>query len=221
MRVVTAAFAIAAGVIVLLGYFFPAQLGPLRILLLDWAVIIAGMAVLVGIYNLAAVQMEKFRAGQKGGAYGILLVISLLITFGLGVILGPENQYMQLAMNAIVVPVEASLMAILAVTLIYASIRLLRRRVDVMSVVFLIVAVIFLILIMPTPFGPILGDGGTQAAVDFLGMFSGGGARGLVDRDCAGNVIDGAARAVWRRPSVWGELIMAEIRCPNCGRNNS
>ena len=36
-------------------------------------------------------------------------------------------------------------MAILAVTLIYASIRLLRRRVDVMSVVFLVAAVIFLL----------------------------------------------------------------------------
>lgn len=191
MRVVAAAFAIAAGVIVLLGYFFPGQLGPLRLLLLDWAVIIAGMAVLVGIYNLAAVQIEKFRAGQKGGAYGILLVISLLLTFGLGLILGPENQYMQLAMNAIVVPVEASLMAILAVTLIYASIRLLRRRVDVTSVVFLVAAVIFLILVMPTPFGPILGDRVTQAAIDFLGMFSGGGARGLLIGIALGTLLTG------------------------------
>jgi len=191
MRVVTAAFAIAAGVIVLLGYFFPDQLGSLRLLLLDWAVIIAGMAVLVGIYNLAAVQMEKIRAGQKGGAYGILLVVSLLVTFGLGLILGPENQYMQLAMNAIVVPVEASLMAILAVTLIYASIRLLRRRVDVMSVVFLVVAVLFLILVMPTPFGPILGDRVTQAAIDFLGMFSGGGARGLLIGIALGTLLTG------------------------------
>lgn len=191
MRIVTAAFAIAAGAIVLLGYFFPDRLGSLRLLLLDWAVIIAGMAVLVGIYNLAAVQMEKFRTGQKGGAYGILLVVSLLITFGLGLILGPENQYMQLAMNAIVVPVEASLMAILAVTLIYASIRLLRRRVDVMSVVFLVVAVLFLILVMPTPFGPVLGDRITQAAIDFLGMFSGGGARGLLIGIALGTLLTG------------------------------
>ena len=190
MRVVAVAFAIAAGVIVLLGYFFPGPLGALRILLLDWAVIIAGMAVLVGIYNLVAVQMEKFRAGQKGGAYGILLVASLLITFGLGLILGPENQYMQLTMNAIIVPVEASLMAILVVTLIYASIRLLRRRVDVMSIVFLVAAVIFLTLIMPTPFGPILG-GGTQAVIDFLGTFSGGGARGLLIGIALGTLLTG------------------------------
>ena len=191
MRVVTAAFAIAAGVIVLLGYFFPSQLGSLRILLLDWAVIIAGVAVLVGIVNLAAVQMEKFRTGQKGGAYGILLVASLLFTFFLGVFLGPDHQYMQLAMNAIVVPVEASLMAILAVTLIYASIRLLRRRVDVMSIVFLMVAVVFLILIMPTPFGPLLGDGLNQASIGFLEMLSGGGARGLLIGVALGTLLTG------------------------------
>jgi hypothetical protein len=199
MRVVTVAFAIAAGVIVLLGYFFPDQLGSLRLLLLDWAVIIAGVAVLVGIFNLAAVQMEKFRSGQKGGTYGILLVVSLLITFGVGVLLEllfePTNQYWQLytqlAMNAIILPVEASLMAILAVTLIYASIRLLRRRVDVMSGLFLIAAVLFLILIMPTPFGPLLGDRANQAAINFLEMFSGGGARGLLIGIALGTLLTG------------------------------
>ena len=188
MRVVTAAFAIAAGLIVLLGYFFPQQLESFRLLLLDWGVIIAGMAVLVGIFNLVAVQMEKFRAGQKGGAYGILLVISLIVTFGLGLVLGPDHPYMRLTMDAIIMPVEASLMAILAVTLIYASIRLLRRRVDVMSVVFLVTAVIFLILIMPTPAGPVPGD---QAMLDFLGMFSRGGTRGLLIGIALGTLLTG------------------------------
>lgn len=190
MRVVTAAFAIAAGLIVLLGYFFPLPqpLDFFRLFLLDLGIVIAGVAVLVGIYNLAAVQMEKFRAGQKGGAYGILLVISLLVTFFAGLFLGPEHQYMQLTMNAIIVPVEASLMAILAVTLIYASIRLLRRRVDIMSVVFLGVAVLFLILIMPTPFGPLPGN---QVILNFLGMFSSGGARGLLIGIALGTLLTG------------------------------
>jgi hypothetical protein len=191
MRVVTAAFAIAAGFIVLLGYFFPQQLGSLRLLLLDWGVVIAGMAVLVGIFNLVAVQMEKFRAGQKGGVYGVLLVVSLIVTFGLGLILGPQNQYMRLAMDAIIVPVEASLMAILAITLIYASIRLWRRQLDVMSVVFLVTAVIFLILIVPTPFGPILGERGNQAVLNFVGMFSGGGTRGLLIGIALGTLLTG------------------------------
>jgi len=190
MRVFTAAFAIAAGLFVLSGYFFPVdQLIQLRVRLIDWAIIIAAMAVLIGIYNLIAVQMEKIRARQKGGTYGALLVVSLIVTFGLGLILGPENPYMRLTVDAIIVPVEASLMAILAVTLIYASIRLLRRRVDVTSVLFLVVAVIFLIAIVPTPFG------GLTPIQDFIlqvaGMFSRGGARGLLIGIALGTLLTG------------------------------
>lgn len=189
MRIFTAAFAIAAGLIVLLGYFFPDQLESFRIILLDWAIILAAMAVLIGIYNLIAVQMEKIRTRQKGGTYGVLLVISLIITFGLGLILGPENPYMQLTVDAIIVPAEASLMAILAVTLIYASIRLLRRRVDVMSVLFVVIAVIFLLALVPIPFG------GIEALQGFVlqvaGMFSSGGARGLLIGIALGTLLTG------------------------------
>ena len=190
MRIFTAAFAIAAGLIVLLGYFFPAQVESLRLLLVDWAIVIAGMAVLVGIFNLVAGQMEKIRTHQKGGMYGVILIVSLFITFVFGLVLGPDHPYMRLTMDAIIVPVEASLLAILAVTLIYASIRLL-RRVDVMSVLFLAVAVIFLIAIVPTPFGPLLGERGNQALVDFLGIFSQGGTRGLLIGIALGTLLTG------------------------------
>lgn len=189
LRIFTAAFAIAAGLIVLLGYFFPDQLNSLRLILLDWAIIIAAMAVLIGIYNLIAVQMEKIRARQKGSVYGGVLVISLIITFGLGLILGPENPYMRLTVDAIIVPVEASLMAILAVTLIYASIRLLRRRLDLTSVIFLAVALLFLIAIVPIPFGGI--DALQQFILQVAGMFSRGGARGLLIGIALGTLLTG------------------------------
>ena len=189
MRVFTAVFAIASGVIVLLGYFFPiAQLDQLRLQLIDWAIIIAGMAVLIGIYNLVAVQMEKIRARQKGSLYGVLLVLSLVITFGLGLLLGPDHPLMRLAVDAVVVPVEASLMAILAVTLIYASIRLFRRRVDVITVLFLLTAVLFLLAVMPTPFGPIPGD---WIITQFGGMLSRGGSRGLLLGIALGTLLTG------------------------------
>lgn len=189
MRVFTAVFAIASGVIVLLGYFFPiAQLDQLRLQLTDWAIIIAGMAVLIGIYNLISVQMEKIRARQKGSLYGVLLILSLVFTFGLGLVLGPNDPLMRLAVDAVIVPVEASLMAILAVTLIYASIRLFRRRVDVTTVLFLLTAVLFLLAIMPTPFGPIPGD---WIITQFGGMLSRGGARGLLLGIALGTLLTG------------------------------
>ncbi|HZM22422.1 MAG TPA: hypothetical protein VFC02_11805 [Anaerolineales bacterium] len=189
MRVFTAVFAIASGVIVLLGYFFPiAQLDQLRLQLIDWAIIIAGMAVLIGIYNLVAVQMEKIRARQKGSLYGALLILSLVVTFGLGLVLGPNDPLMRLAVDAVIVPVEASLMSILAVTLIYASIRLFRRRIDVTTVLFLLTAVLFLLAIMPTPFGPIPGD---WIITQFGGMLSRGGSRGLLLGIALGTLLTG------------------------------
>jgi len=191
MRVLTAVIAIASGVIVLLGYFIPGieMLDTFRLILTDWAVIIAGMAVLVGVFNLAAVHMEKVRARQKGGAYSALLVVSLLGTAFYGSILGLENPVMDFAFDAVVIPVEASLLAILAVTLVYASIRLLRRRVDMMSVIFLITVVFFLFAVMPKPFGPIpVLD---QMILDFTGMISRGGARGLLIGVALGTLLTG------------------------------
>jgi len=189
MRVLATVLAMAAGLIVLLGYFYPIEpLLQLRFLFTYWAMIFAAMAVLIGIYNLVAVHMEKIRTRQKNAAYGGVLVLSLIITFGYGLVFGPDDVLMRGAMDAIIVPVEASLMAILAVTLIYASIRLFRRRVDVMSVLFLIAAIFFLIAMMPTPFGPIPGD---QALLQFIGMFSRGGARGLLLGIALGTLLTG------------------------------
>ena len=192
VSVLSAISAISAGVIVLLGYFFPV-FAPLRSQLVEWAIIIAGVAVLVGIFNLVAVQMEKIRTKQKGGSYGAVLVVALIVTFGLGLINivsgnGPETPMMQFTVDAIIVPVEATLMAILAVTLIYASIRLLRRRVDVMSVLFLVVALFSLLAIMPTPIGPVPFD---QVITQFVGLFSRGGARGLLIGIALGTILTG------------------------------
>jgi len=189
VSVLSAIFAISAGIIVLLGYFVPvAPLPQLRNLLIDWAIVIAGMAVLVGIFNLVAVQMERIRTKQKGSSYGALLVLSLIVTFGLGLLNGPEDSIMRLSVDAVIVPVEATLMGVLAVTLIYASVRLLRRRVDVMSVIFLVVALVSLFVIMPTPIGPIPYD---QVIIQFIGMFSRGGARGLLIGIALGTLLTG------------------------------
>lgn len=187
--IVSAIVAISAGIIVLLGYFVSIEpLPDLRLLLTDWGIVIAGMAVLVGIFNLVAVQMEKIRTRQKGGAYGALLVLSLIITFGFGLLLGPDNQFMRAAVDAVIVPVEAALMAILAVTLIYASIRLFRRRMDAMSVLFLVAAIIFMLAMMPTPFGSIPGN---QFFLFVEGAVATGGARGLLLGIALGTLLTG------------------------------
>jgi len=194
MRVITAVLAIASGVIVLMGYFLPefSMLDQFRLILTDWAVIIAGMAVLVGIINLVSVQMEKVRKQQKGGMYGALMVLALIVTFGLGLVFGPDHALMRIAVDAVIVPVEASLLAILAVTLIYASIRLLRRRTDLMSVIFLVTFVLFLIAVTPSVLSANPYVLTIQNSIQgFVGMISRGGARGLLIGVALGTLLTG------------------------------
>jgi hypothetical protein len=158
MRVVTAVIAIAAGILILGGYFFPALSG-IQTLLLNWAIILTGVAALVGIFNLISVHSDKVRRGEKGGIYSALLVVSLIATFFLGIFLRPEHGAMRAVMNGIIIPSEAALMGILTISLLYAAIRLLRRRVDVMSILFFLTAVFLLLGSATLPFGdiPVIG----------------------------------------------------------------
>ena len=159
MRVVTAVIAIASGILVLSGYFFPGLSG-VQTILLTWAIILAGIAVFSGIGNLILVHTDKVRRNEKGGVYSALLVISLIATASLGIFLRPEHTAMKkIAMDGIIIPVEAALMGILTISLLYAAIRLLRRRVDLMSILFLLTAVIILLGSATLPAGdmPIIG----------------------------------------------------------------
>jgi hypothetical protein len=158
MRVFTTVIAIAAGVMVLLGYFFAGFAG-LQTLLLNWAIILIGFATLVGVFNLITVHTDKIRRAEKGSIYSALLVIGLVATLLFGLILRPQHPAMRVILNGIIFPVEATLMGLLAISLLYAAIRLLRRRADVMSIFFVLTASVILLGSATLPFGdvPIIG----------------------------------------------------------------
>ncbi len=178
MRVVTAVVAIAAGLLVLLGYFVPVEnLVQFRLLLVQWATVLAAVAILIGVLNLFGVHWQKIRTRQKNAVYSILLVFALFFTFVLGVV-GTNNPVLSFVLDTIIVPTEAALMALLAVTLVYASARLLRRRMDVMSFIFLIFAILTLLLVTPLPFGKIPGADFVRGLI--VNFFALAGARGIL-----------------------------------------
>lgn len=178
MRVLTPVIAVATGVLVLLGYFFPPLAG-VQTLLLNWAIILAGVAALVGIFNLISVHTDKIRRAEKGSVYSALLVIGLVATLLFGMLLRPQHTAMQVVLNGIILPAEASLMGLLTISLLYAAIRLLRRRVDVMGIVFLLTAVILLLGSATLPFGdvPLIG---TLIRPWISQIWALGGARGIL-----------------------------------------
>jgi hypothetical protein len=147
-----AVIAISIGVIVLLGYFIdlPAVSG-FRFILLQWSVILAGVAVIIGIWNLFSVHLQKIHEWRPGSANSFVLLFFFLLTALVGLI--PILQpYQPVILNGILVPVEISLMAVLAVTLIYASMRLLRVRGSWSSILFLVTAFLVLLVTGPLPF---------------------------------------------------------------------
>lgn len=143
---VSAAIAIAIGLIVLLGYFvdLPLLIG-LRAVLLRWAVILTAVALLVGLANLASVHWRRVITQEKGSAYSTIVIITLLLTLIVAGLSGPTSPWSLWIFSYIQVPAERSLMALLAVVLVYTGARLLSRRINLFSLIFVATVVIVLI----------------------------------------------------------------------------
>jgi hypothetical protein len=109
------------------------------------------VAILVGVANLLVVHFRKLR-NPKELVYSFFLIVALLGTFVLVISLGPSDPNVILLYTSVQVPVEASLMALLSVTLLYATIRLLRWRADLMGIVFILTALVIFLGTAPLPF---------------------------------------------------------------------
>ena len=159
---ISVAIAIGVGIIVLLGYFFGTNasgeitlLGILQSYFLRGAVVVAGVALLVGVSNLTAVHIKRIKQGES--IYSLITVLALLLTLlvgaydlGMTYLQGESGlRYTRWIFENIQLPIESSLMAIIAVSLTYAAIRLLSRRLNFMSVVFSVVVIILLVGAIP------------------------------------------------------------------------
>jgi hypothetical protein len=137
--------AIAAGALVFLGYVFPDLLGEFRTLLLHWAIILAGFALLVGILNLFQVHWNKVRTRQPNAVYSAILLVALVITLLVVSISGPVSQWSLWIYNNFQVPVEISLLAVMAIVLAYVAARLVRQRTTWYTTLFLVTVVLVLL----------------------------------------------------------------------------
>jgi len=177
-----AVVAISVGIIVLLGYFIPA-VNIFRFILLQWAVILAGVAVMIGIGNLFSVHLQKIRERRPGSVNSVILLFFMLITMIFGLLPFWDSSwepYQKMMLDGIMIPAEISLMAVLAVTLLYASVRLLRVRADWASILFLATTLIILLGLGPLPYIgqlPFMSDTLRPLVANVLAT---GGARGIL-----------------------------------------
>ncbi len=160
-NVLLTAIAASVGLITLLGYFInlPILLA-MRLQFVAWAAMLAAVAVCIGALNLTQVHLKKMITGAPGWFNSAFLVLTLIITLGVGIGApfagwgrGPTNTANTFIFQAVQSAVGTALGGLLFFFLVFAGYRLLRRRFSVMLITFLIVAVLTLLGLAPLPAG--------------------------------------------------------------------
>lgn len=179
---ISASIAIAAGLIVLLGYFIDlSYLDTLREVFLHWAIILSAVALVMGIFNLGFVHIRKVSTQSTGDVYSVILLISLCLTIVIMIIFSPTGSLSQWLYNYIILPVEASLLSLLAAILIYFCARLFKRGITLFSLFFVGTALIVLVSMISLTGFQIPGISGADGIGALIVRIpSVGGARGIL-----------------------------------------
>ncbi|MQC26590.1 MAG: hypothetical protein DWG76_03960, partial [Chloroflexi bacterium] len=141
------AVAMAFGLIVLVSLLSP-QLASLRGEILSWAILLAAVALLLGLANLFQVHFNRVRNNEKP-IYSFVLLAAMFVTFGITLFQGRQGLIADWLFSYIQLPLETSLMAVLAITLTIAAARLVQHRNDFASILFIIT--LFLVLLGSAP----------------------------------------------------------------------
>ncbi|MBX3047171.1 MAG: hypothetical protein KF698_09260 [Anaerolineales bacterium] len=140
---ISTAVAISFGLLVLLGIFIP-DLADFRNRILNWAMLLAALALLLGLFNLAQVHWQRVR-GRETVVYSAALLVTMAITFAVTLLQGSDSANAEWIFNYVVVPIETSLMAVLAISLTLAAARVFQQRTELMNMVFIVTLLLLLV----------------------------------------------------------------------------
>ena len=130
-----------------MGYFIDLDLvglNWLRQLILHWVVVLSAVAVLVGFANLFRTHWNKTTNRKPGSGFSLVTLVAMILTLVFVGFFGPTDPLSIWIFNNIQLPIEISLLAILAVVLIVASVRFLSRSPGVFSVIFISTVVVLI-----------------------------------------------------------------------------
>ena len=138
--------AVASGIVFLFTYFM--ELDELRSYILSWVTILAAAALILGLVNLTQVHYQRILK-KKNTINSTALLVALVTTFTITLMVGTGNSTASWLFNNVIIPVETSLFALLSITLTYATIRLLSRRMNVYTGIFIFFFILTLISYAP------------------------------------------------------------------------
>ncbi len=166
------AITISVGIIILISYLPSQPLLALRVALINIAVIVAGMALLLGFFRLLNFHLRRVQ--QRRSGYSLVALIAAIFFFVALV----ADRFLNFGattfvFNAVIAPIQSSLGALLAIFLGAAAVRMAQRRRTWGTLWFLLSAIVVLLTQIPVTAAllPI------RQLVDALAM---GGLRGLL-----------------------------------------
>ncbi len=138
---------ILSGLVVLAAMFFVPQGSGILGAVLNWVIIVAGVALLVAIASLVLTHLRFIAGGKKGFLLSLVLVISFLATLVFGLLRGVDDPVFLKWVGAVVRPIETALLGLVALIMMSAAMKIFRERGwSALTVSFGISAVIFLVL---------------------------------------------------------------------------
>ena len=124
---------------------------------LQLVMVIAAIAILIGLLNLIAVHLGRFVRSEHGWPYSLITLIAALVVGVLRILDRAEvwsgdlegEQISVRVFEAVQVSLESALAAMLVFFLVYAAYRLMRRRATIWNFVFSLTVVIVLLGSIP------------------------------------------------------------------------
>jgi hypothetical protein len=138
---------VLSGLVVLAAMFFAPQGGSILGTVLNWVIIVAGVALLVAIASLVLTHLRFIAKGKKGFLLSLVLVISFLATLVFGLLRGVDDPVFLKWVGAVIRPIETALLGLVALVMMSAAMKIFRERGwSALTVSFGVSAIIFLIL---------------------------------------------------------------------------
>lgn len=186
MKWLSTAVAIAVGIIVLIGTFFPVPLlNALSLAFKDWAIILTAFALLVGLVNLLLVHLVRiFRRQEPGALYSIIVLVTSITVMLIGLVFGVADGPMSWIFDHVYLPLQGAFLALAAFFLATAAYRAMRAR-SFETLLMLIAALI--VLLGQTPLVSLLADAKAWA----LSVPSTAGVRGILLGVALGTIATG------------------------------
>ncbi len=190
MRWILTAFAIAISIVTLFTIFFPLPvLQDLHNYFVESTIILTAFALLVGLGNLVLVHFLRItRRNEPGTGYSIIVLVSALIVFIIGLVSDLSSAPMMWIFNNVYLPLQSAFFALTAFFLATAAYRALRAR-NLETTLMLIAALV--VFIGQTPLITSMSDTFVSVKDWVLSVPSAAGVRGILLGVALGTIATG------------------------------